>query len=72
MRTEVHLYHTSTISFNPRIRDGCEYATGFLPVLDAVSIHASVMDAKNFLTEMDMPKAVSIHASVMDANHIQR
>ena len=53
--------------FNPRARDGREYA---LPkALDAehVSIHAPVMDAKTCFWVSIFNSTVSIHAPVMDA-----
>ena len=56
--------------FNPRARDGREYA---LPkALDAehVSIHAPVMDAKTCFWVSIFNSTVSIHAPVMDAKQL--
>ena len=42
----------SIFCFNPRIRDGCEEPEQAKEAAKAVSIHASVMDAKSLILDM--------------------
>ena len=59
----------SDVSFNPRARDGREIRETANTVGIPVSIHAPVMDAKNYNHDVFIKRLVSIHAPVMDANN---
>ena len=53
--------------FDPRLRDGGEFAAARHSSLALVSIHASVMEATQGRGMAVMRHDVSIHASVMEA-----
>ncbi len=58
----------TSVSFNPRTRDGCEARRLQAKYDQLVSIHAPVMGANATLKEFIDDMYVSIHAPVMGAN----
>ena len=71
MRNKIRNSKRVLQSFNPRIRDGCEFIKSMASEPTHVSIHASVMDAKVCHSLSDVFFPVSIHASVMDAKELR-
>ena len=65
--TSLTFTDVTSMSFNPRVREGRDIYALHAGLRDAVSIHASVKDATRYELTSGHLKSVSIHASVKDA-----